>query len=353
MAALHAAGAQVLVATEHDRVVDPRPTIALLGLSAQIAGVTGVEVTSEYRGGESPFTIGHANAFPLDVQPEAYRGGAPRAEGRRLRDVWAELRARGVPLLQLNHPRASLDPADGHSFLNHLGVGGSGFDPSRPLASHTSLLERGTHGFRDLDFDAIELLNGSDHEAYARVRADWFSLHLQGKHLTGTANSDSHDLRHPVAVPRNYVRLAGGVADFDAPAFAVAVRRGELWGTTGPLLDVSLDGTGVGGTHRGPDAALRASVRAAPWVPVRELRVYVNGVLAERRELAVPAVEEIPLHFAEDAFVTVEVVGEPEGLYATLLPGFRPLAFTNAIYVDAEADGSWTPPGLPPTRAGW
>jgi len=30
-----------------------------------------------------------------------------------------------------------------------------------------------------------------------------------------------------------------------------------------------------------------------------------------------------------------------------LLPGGVPLAFANPIFVDADADGRWLPPGLP------
>jgi hypothetical protein len=53
------------------------------------------------------------------------------------------------------------------------------------------------------------------------------------------------------------------------------------------------------------------------------------------------------LRFERDGFVTVEVEGAPDAAYAALLPGFTPFAFSNPIFVDADGDGSWTPPGLP------
>lgn len=344
--AFAAAAGEILVATEHDRIVDPRPAIAALGLADRLFGVTGVEVTATYHGGETPSSSGHANAFPLREQPMAYRGGAPSAEGRRWRDVWADLRRGDSPILQLNHPRASTDPDDDESFLNHLGVG-AGYDPTRPLdaGNNRVLSERGAHGLRDLDFDAMELLNGHNMAGYRRSRADWFSFLLQGERRTGTANSDSHRLGVPVAFPRNYLRLPDG--PIKTGSFVEAIRGGALWGTTGPLLDVQLGTAGLGELHIGPEAELQVRVDAAPWIPLGEVRVYVNGVLAERRPLEGPAEFRFPLHFPADAFVTVEVEGEPRGAYAAVLPGFVPFAFTNPIYIDADADGHWTPPGLP------
>jgi hypothetical protein len=352
VAAFHAAAAEVLVATEHDRIVDPGPAIASLGLSDQILGVTGVEVTSEFKGGEAPYTNGHANAFPVIARPEQNRGGAPRAEGVRLRDVWAELRQRGDPILQLNHPRQSADPDDGQSFLSHLAVVGRPFDPTRPLDAdpNRALLEAGPHGLRDIDFDAMELLNGHHHEAYTRARTDWFAFLQQGERITATANSDSHHLRNPVALPRNYVRVQGAegpLSELEPSAFFEAIRGGASFGTTGPLLEVALGKAEPGQTHSGSEAELRVRVDAAPWVPVEEVRVFVNGVLAEKRAIDGPGTLHFPLQFPSDSFVTVEAEGSPGEIYSVVAPRFLPLAFTNAIYVDADRNGRFDPPGLP------
>ena len=58
---------------------------------------------------------------------------------------------------------------------------------------------------------------------------------------------------------------------------------------------------------------------------------------------------EVPLAFEADAFVTVEVEGSPgtNSIYTQVAPGYTPFAFTNPIFVDADGDGDWTPPGLP------
>jgi hypothetical protein len=72
-----------------------------------------------------------------------------------------------------------------------------------------------------------------------------------------------------------------------------------------------------------------------------------DGALVTARPIARGGAVEIPLAFERDAFVTVEIEGAPDGLYREVAPGFTPFAFTNPIFVDADADGAWTAPGLP------
>ncbi len=355
LVAFAANGAELIVSTEHNRVIDALPEIARLGLVERLARVVGVEATSAFPGGDTPHTIGHLNAFPLVAQPERYRGGAPRIQGLRVRALAADLRSRAErPLLQLNHPRVlARDQIDAGAFFTHLGVVGAPYDPTQALDAETNrtLVERdAATGLRDLDFDAIELLNGKRMERYRLVRADWISLLLQGEARVGTANSDSHMAHELPAMPRTYVALADdGIASFDETAFMTSLRAGNAFGSSGPLLDVTLGGVGLGGRFAGREGALRVGVRAAPWVPVSELRVWQNGELAEKRAISAGEVAEIPLRFERDAFVFVDVEGvlAPDSLYRKLAPGFTPIAFSNPIFVDADGDGAWTAPGIP------
>lgn len=352
LSAFAAEGAEVLVATEHDRVFDPQPALARLGFDDAIVGVSGVEVTSVASTDAAPHTLGHLNVFPIEPTAD-YRGGAPAGEGRRLRDVLRETNASGA-LRQLNHPRTSGRARDG-AYFTHLSVPGEPFEPARPLSEEPNriLVEPDPEtGVRDLDFEAIEGMNGEDIAAYRRVRADWFSLLLQGERRTLTANSDSHRASQPVALPRTYVRSArDAVGDFDREAFVEALREGRAFGTTGPILEVRLDDAELGDTHVGSSGVLSVRVRRAPWVTADEVRVYVDGALVARRTTALEERMEFPLEFTRDGFVTVEVEGQPSAAYAAVAPGFVPFAFTNPVFVDADADGAWTPPGLddPPT----
>ncbi len=357
-----AQGGEVLVATEHDHVLDYAPVIRALGVAAELVSVVGVEATSIVHSPATPHTFGHANAFPLPFRPREHRGGAPESQGVRLRELVAEVRALGGDrLVQVNHPRKidekverELPDPDDESFLSHLSVPGKPYDPKLPLdrEPNRSLLEADPKSaLRDLDFDAVELLNGKTgpRNAYYRlVRADWFSLLLQGEFRTATANSDSHRNGSLVALPRTYVRLADdGIAGFDEAAFVGALRRGEAFGTTGPFLDVELGGAGIGERFRGAEGVLSLGVRAAPWVPVATARVYVNGARVAEFALEGDRRVELPLRFAADAFVTVEVEGQPDATFAAVVPGTLPFAFSNPIFVDADGDGDWRAPGLP------
>jgi hypothetical protein len=350
VASFVAEGAEVLVATDHDHLTDYGPLIRELGLTSQVASVVGQEITSSVSTPEAPYTFGHANAFPVPYRPTEYRKGAIPNEGRRLRQVIDEVRALGGDrLIQLNHARSG---GDVNGFFEHLSVG-HGFEPDVPLDVPPNAVlvahEPGT-GTRDVDFDAMELLNGPSMERYHQLREDWFALLRHGEVRTGTANSDSHLLREPIAAPRNLVQVAGDVPPtFDPKEFVDAIRAGRVVGTTGPVVDAHVGDAGLGETHRGRDTAIRVDVHAAPWVPVSRVRVFVNGRVAHESDIGQAATIWFPHTFDRDAFVTVEVEGvaEPDSIYAARLPGFTPFAFTNPIFVDTDGDGKWTPPEPP------
>lgn len=354
LASFLAEGGEVLVSTDHDYVSDFSPLIEELGLRDRVRSVVGLEVTGVVMTPNVPFSVGHHNVFPLPYRPTLHRAGALRSENVRLREIIGEARALpGRRLVQLNHARASTDETgaadEGGNFFDHLSIG-KRFDPSQPLDSENnrSLLDADeATGIRDIDFDVMELLNSGSMERYYKLRADWFSLLRQGLPKTGTGNSDTHSLYRVPAVPRNYVRMRDDTPrGFEEAEFVDNVGRGAVWITTGPILDVHLGDAAAGDTVQGSEATLRVGVRAAPWVPVSELSIFVNGELAEQRSINPPADLEIPLRFETDSFVVVEVQGPAEGTYRELLPGFQPIAVTNAIFVDADGDGAWSAPGL-------
>lgn len=352
LAAFAANGAEVIVATEHDRVFDPRPAIARLGLQDRLVGLVGVEVTTAYLGGDAPYSIGHLNAYPVRRDPRAPRGGAPRAEGRRLRAVLADLgRGEGAPFVQMNHPRGHLQHAvEDEAYFSHL-LAGEPYDPTQALAAapNRALAERDpATGLRDLDYDGVELLNGPNLERYLLARADWLSLLLQGVVHVGLGNSDSHRAGEVPGLPRSYVAQDDdSIAGFDEARFFAALRAGRVQATTGPLLEAKLGGAGPGERFVGRAGVLRVRVDAAPWVPVDRLLVHRDGELVLESAVARGETLELTLAFERDGFVVIEASGVPDETYAALAPGFTPLAVANPIFVDADGDGAWTAPGLP------
>jgi hypothetical protein len=350
--AFAASGAEVLVATEHDRIFDPTPAIEQSGLTKELASITGIEVTSAVGGDESPNQSAHLNAFPVTPREGMFRNGAPSLARQRLRDTLAEIREIApAAFVQLNHPRPAHSVREDDAYFSHLGAVGKPFDPTKPLTSqpNATLLELdSSHGLRDLDYHGVELLNGKSLLAYRRTRADWFSMLLQGERIVGTANSDSHRLGEIVGLPRTYVQVTGdSVASFDRDEFMQSLRAGHAFGSTGPIVSARLDDAGLGELHSGSSGVLVIAVDAADWVPVEEWRAYVNGELIDRGPISAGESVRLPLRFERDAFVTIEVEGKPEGLYRDALPGYIPFAFTNPIFVDVDGNGRFDAPGLP------
>ena len=359
-----AEGVQVLVATDHDNVPDYARALRETGLGGKIMVVTGVEVTSSAPSAEAPWSIGHHNAWPVERQPEAHRGGAPPSQKRSVADLYVELRARGdVELVQLNHPSGS-GLEDG-AYLTHLAVAGQGYDAELPISAqpNRALLAPAADGTRAVDFDAMEVMNGRPRAYYLRARGDWYSLLRQGFPRTGTANSDSHGPDEIAGYPRNYVWLGD---DVPIPAaLNRALREGRSFGTNGPLVvDFQVNGVGMGELASAPDGqlAVRYEVVAAPWVPVDEVRVLVNGEVVHRSSTRRGTRR---LRLGRDAFVTLEagapLDADPQrwarthpGLYTErVAPGHLPAAFSNPIYVDVDGDARFTAPGLPPRAPRW
>jgi len=264
-------------------------------------------------------------------------------------------------VVQLNHPRG-IRIREGrdtpiYDYLNRVG-----YDPREPLGSvrNGALLARPRPDLpRPIDFDALELLNRRAYRLYLQVRDDWFSFISQGFVPTGTANSDSHWLVVTEAgFPRNWVRYDGPLP-VRAEDLARAVRARNVVGSNGPLVTVepwSADGSPL----RGPVDHIDVTVRAPAWIPIEEVRVYLNGQLVARRPLpAAPedpwtTIEqvhrlEIPVDVADDAYIVVEagdgidrlLSSEPEpGPLGRIFPDVRVLAFTNPLLIDARGDGS-------------
>ncbi len=338
-----AQGSDVLIATEHNVLVDYKSRVSQLGLESSLNVINGVELTGMARTATVPFTNGHLNVFPTASKPEEFSGGLPRHEGKRLRDVYANIRdAFGNALVQLNHPRLSdpLDPDGDNSYFEHL-INGLAYDHSQPLNSsaNNSLIEKDpASGLRDLDFDLIEIGNGSDFQSYEVMKQDWFSLLNQGERIFGSANSDTHGPNQLVAIPQNFVR---GALPFNEANFIESVRSGLLFGTTGPFLEVYATGPDLkrvesGGTVSTGEFTLNIQVTAASWVPVETVSVYINGAVHHQQAISRGESLALPVNMEQDGYVTVEVTGTADQLYSAVAPNFTPYAFSNPIFVKTK-----------------
>jgi hypothetical protein len=333
VASFAAEGIEVMVATDHDFVLDYGPVIDELGLRSRITSLVGSEVTTVVPNPPVfPNAVGHANAWPLSVDRTARKDGAIEDEFVAPNFLFSRLRRAGAEVIQYNHPRAGVRGLTTIGLFNNIGCDRCendvertcsvdtdcpefpeprrctcvGYRPERPItaAPNDLLLDddvtgssgvRNPDGLRNIDFDVIEVANGLDVERYLETRRDWFSL-LNQAHastprgpvpfLAGSGVSDSHrNVVESAGYFRTYVLGAGDdPATLDPATFNASVLAGRMVATSGPYLEFSMrdaDGAraGVGETLAPAtrDVTLSIRVLASNWIPVEEVRVIANG----------------------------------------------------------------------------
>jgi hypothetical protein len=360
---------EIMVSSEHDVPVDFTPFIKMLGVQEKISSIAAIEATSILPSDTNPYTGGHVNFFPTMPKPLAYRRGGVRNEDRRLRDVLHEMSTNHPEVIsQLNHARQNLSLSgdengempdnyreliDNGGFLDHMGVAGYPYNPNKSLDTfpNNTLTEMDPiTGWRDIDMDAMEIINpgGIYHdERIMALRKDWMSFLKQGLTITGTANSDSHHANQQVAVPRTMVAVVGdSIKTFNQSEFLTALREGNAYGTTGPMLQLDLSGARMGETYLSNSGVLSITVSSADWIPLTSVRVQLNGETIAELDASQKREFEVLINAQKDSFLTVEAFGRVSAGYAAVYPGLSPYAFSNPIYIDADGDGVWTAPGL-------
>ncbi|MCH8131842.1 MAG: CehA/McbA family metallohydrolase [Myxococcales bacterium] len=365
----------VMISTEHDHVGWFGPAIDALGVGDRIRVIYGAEITSSTPSPLAPWTIGHHNAWPIEYRPLAHRQGAPPSQNLSVAELYSRLRGQfGARVVQLNHALRSDGELDAGAYFSHLAQAGEPYDPTLPIDAYPNrlLLETASDGeTRAIDFDAMEVMNGSSWGQYLRLREVWYSLLRQGIRRTATGNSDSHGPDQIAAYPRNYVYV--DAEDFTPEVFDQAIREGRMFLTTGPLIAAfRANGGRMGDTVSAPDGRVeyQVAVSAPSWIPVDEVRILVNGeVVRTHRDLRGP--EKVMRHLKTevieldaDAFITVEAGAALDidpaawradrgGIYSDVVaPGFISQVLANPIFIDVDGNGRFDPPGLPPRESG-
>lgn len=383
MHSLACSGLDLVVLTDHNRIARVQPYLDVLaGHVAVPELVPGIEGDLRGRTGKN-WDWGHLTAFPLvaSAAPPSRWPGIPA----QALVAWHRRQAQNPHattgsdlLLTLAHPRgiqfrSDLAPRDhAWSLFNNLG-----YRRELPLGvgPNAWMSETADDGRTTvMDFDALEVVNRMGLEKYREVRLDWFALLNQGHLLAGVGGSDSHALAvELVGWPQTVVYGADTRPEpSDMPGIVQAIRAGRTSVTTGPYVELELVSgdrrAGLGGLITPGDEPLQAviTVRAAPWVPVHELRLVQDGRVVHRVDLggrtsdhgpAFERVETVELELERDGWLLAEA-GWPValkdklvgGTYSVVAPGYVPFAFTSPIRVDVDGDGLWTPPGLPASQ---
>ena len=113
---------------------------------------------------------------------------------------------------------------------------------------------------------------------------DWYRYLNCGYRLPAVSGTDKMDATTPTGATRSYVYL--GQKEFTFANWAAAVRKGNTFVTSGPLLTLQVDGHLPGdeiniqlGT-----ATLEVHVSGKSMVPFHRIEVVVNGVVVASRE---------------------------------------------------------------------
>ncbi|MBW2456403.1 MAG: PHP domain-containing protein [Deltaproteobacteria bacterium] len=271
---LVASDLQVIAATDHDVVTTYASSLDELGIGDRVAVMPGVETTGQILflrppGSDLPQVIGHYNFWPLRANESRPRNGAPDDE--------------------------RVEPGQLFDRMEFRYLTSIGYDPRVPVPSlpdHSpagQLVRRPGGGHQNLDHQVQEVMNGSSTKSFLRFRTAWHSFLNQGILRAGTANSDAHTFAvEVVGYPRNLVFGGHSLDAFDRERFTADIRAGKMVGTNGPVLQVCVDASD--GSCAGPsltaltvtgDSQLRIDLRAAPWIPVEEIRIVVNGQVVE------------------------------------------------------------------------
>jgi hypothetical protein len=294
--AFAAARIEVLAATDHDVVHDYAEAMQALGLNDRIIVIPGVETTGhipylKVPGSAFPKVIGHWNFWPMHYDATAPRRGAPDDEEIEPGELFARIGldvsfAAAHGMRQLNHPWADSQFGRDLGFPRAIGM-----DLTKPLppvddGTSNGMWVRKPNGaaYRNNEYDSQEVMNSTNNAQHQQYRALWFYLNNLGEFHTGTANSDSHGLTDDVlGSPRNVVFTDTTPAHFDLGAFDDALRAGHVLGTNGPIIEAHIGSQTPSLTPFKPavGAKLHVTVTAAPWVPVDEVRVIVNGKVAK------------------------------------------------------------------------
>jgi hypothetical protein len=338
VATLACEGLDLAVATDHNHITDYGPAVERLGLGSRIVTLVGDEITSYGRA-----LWGHFNLYPLPVpqgDPEEavppYFDIAPSA-------IFAAARAGGGGgrILQINHPR--MDPNIGYFDLTHL-------DAKTGRADDTF----------SGNFDAVEVYNGFWVSNPGKVRegaVDLVALARRGIHVAATGNSDSHRLLYEEAgYPRTFVHVPAEPRETRAERVLAAIRRGDTTVTSGPLVEMTVDGLPIGSTvvpKGGRHVRVHVRVTAPAWIPVEHVEVWHDDKVAFHADVTKPPVDgvryegEAVLDFPTDGTVLAWATADSPLPDVLPSPSSRATGFTGLVYVDADGDGKVVVPPRP------
>ncbi|HMV68994.1 MAG TPA: CehA/McbA family metallohydrolase, partial [Myxococcota bacterium] len=339
-----AAGLEVIISTDHEIVSSIDAGVQAVGLDDHVATVVGQEVTA---------TIPeHTNAFPMTPDPTLPRGGNPPWYGEDLAGVFALERERGAGVVQLNHPRL------GCSWMCMIQWNRITGEADYP--DPTALSFGPDAHLWDWNFDAIEYMNGNRSPLLdpaipdaSGLLDDWLAFLNLGHRITAMGVTDVHGLELPGEPRTYYVSPTDAPSAFDERDMVDAILGGRAQVSAGAFARVDIDGAGPGEDVTVDGVGhLRVHIEALPEIDVTRAQVLVNCdevAVIEATDPGGVVKLDATLDLALDRDAHVVVLAFGEAPMPAALDDYDadrvPRVTTNAIFVDADGDGAWTPPG--------
>lgn len=374
-------GVDLVVSTDHNFVADYAPTIAALKLDDWLASSVGLELTSLEMGHFNAFPL---LLQPGPVQHGSFRWFF-RPPGELFAQLRALGKDPQSTVVQVNHPR---DTILGYfNAFNISGYTGEPLPAYSAVSLDAKdLPDGGLSPYNaanfSTDFDAMEVFNGKRFDIMFPYRIplvtppgpepslpacgatpskdpclpapgeilnevaelpdggfelqpfqpgaqdDWFIMLAKGHRITATGNSDSHGEKAEAGLPRTYVQAGvtsdGPMQKLDEAAVFRALHNGQALATNGPMLEVTVNGQGLGSTVIAGDGVIDVHIvaKASPWVDVKRVVVRhgVKGVIktAEVLEtIPVPDTREVlrldvtrQYTVPDGSFIVVEAIGD-------------------------------------------
>jgi hypothetical protein len=270
-----------------------------------------------------------------------------------LGELFSEAFGRGAKIGILNHPRGG---------CNYLCLIGWDRETATPTLDDPTML--GLPADSSLwtwDFHGLELMNGAkdpflrpEEPERSGLFDDWHSFLNHGHRMIAVGASDEHSLNE-LGMPRIFFGSQNERPElFHSQDLVDAMFAGNILVSTGAFARVTVAGKTMGDVVTDTDGTVDVAIRieAIPEIDVTHFRVYRNcdEVLKQATTDADAVVKydnAVTVAVSQDATVVVAGFGAkklPRGL-PQFEPRNVPRFVSNAIFIDADGNGKFDPPG--------
>ncbi len=335
--------------TEHNRVSSYVPHLDRLKAHDFMATCTGMELTGK------PLPINHQNAFPMHHHPHTQDGGGPITSQNPITQIerLAMWDGGSEKLIQENHPNLEQIWADRD--LN--GEEDEGFNK---MFGFMDVIE--VHPPADIFAEP-----GTKTGQYNNVIQSWLRMINKGFRIPGVVNTDAHYNFHGSGWLRNYIKSSSDQpTQIDTMEMVHESEHGHIIMTNGPFLEVTAtsgDNTAIPGDDlKASDkkVTVLVKVQCPNWFDINRVQLLLNGRLSEAHHFTrrktpqafsndvVKFEQAIEVELDQDTHIIAATIGDGLKLGAVMGPDHGddvPVAFSNPIFVDVDADGKFSPNG--------